>query len=234
MKTILVTGATDGIGLETAEKLLAKGQRVLLHGRNPDKLEAVRASLSERFDADRFESFEADLSSLPAVEVLADAVAAKHESLDVLINNAGVFKTPNPVLENGQDVRFVVNTLAPALLTERLLPLLGASARVVNLSSAAQAPVDLNALAGTGRLADNAAYAQSKLALTMWTMDQGRAAGAGRADGGRRQSGVASGDQDGAGCLWYVRQGCRHRIGHSGACGAFGRICGCIRQVFRQ
>ena len=172
MKTILVTGATDGIGLETAEKLLAKGHRVLLHGRNPDKLEAVRASLCERFDADRIESFEADLSSLPAVEALADAVAAKHASLDVLINNAGVFKTPNPVLENGQDVRFVVNTLAPALLTERLLPLLGASARVVNLSSAAQAPVDLNALAGTGRLADNAAYAQSKLALTMWTMDQ--------------------------------------------------------------
>ena len=150
MKTILVTGATDGIGLETAEKLLAKGHRVLLHGRNPDKLEAVRASLSERFDSDRFESFEADLSSLPAVEALANAVAAKHESLDVLINNAGVFKTPNPVLENGQDVRFVVNTLAPALLTERLLPLLGASARVVNLSSAAQAPVDLNALAVPG------------------------------------------------------------------------------------
>jgi len=104
------------------------------------------------------------------VEALAKVVAEKHSSLDVLINNAGIYKTPAPITQEGLDVRFAVNTLAPYLLTQRLLPLLGSSARVINLSSAAQAPVNLNALAGRIHLSDQmAAYAQSKLAITMWS-----------------------------------------------------------------
>jgi NAD(P)-dependent dehydrogenase (short-subunit alcohol dehydrogenase family) len=88
----------------------------------------------------------------------------------VLINNAGIFKTGDPVTGDGLDVRFVVNTLAPWLLTQRLLPLLDGSARIVNLSSAAQAPVDPQALAGEVRVDDDFnAYAQSKLAITMWS-----------------------------------------------------------------
>ena len=71
--------------------------------------------------------------------------------------------------QDGLDVRFAVNTIAPYLLTQRLLPLLGTSGRVVNLSSAAQSPVDPKALAGKVRLSDGAAYAESKLALTMWS-----------------------------------------------------------------
>jgi NAD(P)-dependent dehydrogenase (short-subunit alcohol dehydrogenase family) len=67
------------------------------------------------------------------------------------------------------DIRFVVNTIAPYLLTRKLLPMLHSSGRVINLSSAAQSPVDLEALSGRVRLSDNAAYAQSKLALTMWS-----------------------------------------------------------------
>jgi NAD(P)-dependent dehydrogenase (short-subunit alcohol dehydrogenase family) len=103
------------------------------------------------------------------VEALAKAVTEKHAKLDVLINNAGVYSTPNPVTQDGLDTRFVVNTIAPYLLTQRLLPLLGASGRVINLSSAAQAPVDPEALTGRVRLSDGVAYAQSKLALTMWS-----------------------------------------------------------------
>jgi NAD(P)-dependent dehydrogenase (short-subunit alcohol dehydrogenase family) len=104
------------------------------------------------------------------VEALATAVTEKHSKLDVLINNAGIFKTSEPITKGGLDVRFVVNTIAPYLLTQRLLPLMASSARVINLSSAAQAPVDLEALAGRVRLDDDfAAYAQSKLALTMWS-----------------------------------------------------------------
>jgi NAD(P)-dependent dehydrogenase (short-subunit alcohol dehydrogenase family) len=103
------------------------------------------------------------------VEGLAKAVADKHAKLDVLINNAGVYRAPDPVTPDGLDVRFVVNTMAPYLLTQRLLPLLGASGRVINLSSAAQAPVDPEALAGRRRLSDGVAYAQSKLAITMWS-----------------------------------------------------------------
>ncbi len=174
-KTILITGATDGIGLETARMLVSQGHKVLLHGRNPVKLKNVAKELAQLPGAGQVESYLADLSRMDDVERLAKAVAAKHAQIDVLINNAGIFKTADPITPDGLDVRFVVNTLAPYLLTKRLLPLLGRSGRVVNLSSAAQAPVDLQALAGQTRLADMAAYAQSKLALTMWSRSLGLA-----------------------------------------------------------
>ena len=168
-KTILITGSTDGIGLATAEILIAQGHTVLLHGRNPDKLADTAKTLSALPGAGRVESYLADLSRMTEVDNLAKAVLDKHATLDVLINNAGVLRAPNPRSPDGLDVRFAVNTIAPYLLTQRLLPLLGASARVVNLSSAAQSPVDPEALAGRGKLADMPAYAQSKLALTMWS-----------------------------------------------------------------
>jgi len=166
-KTILITGATDGIGLATAKILASQGHRMLIHGRSANKLARVKAELAAQ--GHQVEGYLADLSDLKQVEKLATEVAANHERLDVLINNAGIFKTSTPLTADGLDVRFVVNTLAPYLLTRRLLPLLGNSGRVVNLSSAAQAPVDLEALAGKQRLDDMPAYAQSKLAITMWT-----------------------------------------------------------------
>lgn len=168
-KTILVTGATDGIGLETAIMLVSLGHNVLLHGRNAAKLEKLNKRFSELPDGGRVESYLSDLSRMADVKALAMAVAEKHTKLDVLINNAGIYSAPEPITQDGLDVRFAVNTIAPYLLTQRLLPLLGASGRVVNLSSAAQSPVDPEALAGRGRLSDGAAYAQSKLALTMWS-----------------------------------------------------------------
>ncbi|CCQ73714.1 SDR family NAD(P)-dependent oxidoreductase [Magnetospira sp. QH-2] len=168
-KTILLTGATDGIGLETAKMLVGAGHRVLLHGRNPAKLAQVEEDLSGIPGGGPLECYKADLSRLPDVEALAQAVIDKHSSLDVLINNAGIFKTPDPITPTGLDVRFMVNTIAPYRLTQRLLPLMGCDGRVVNLSSAAQSPVDLRALAGGVELSDFEAYAQSKLALTMWS-----------------------------------------------------------------
>jgi NAD(P)-dependent dehydrogenase (short-subunit alcohol dehydrogenase family) len=169
-KTILITGSTDGIGLETARMLVSQGHHVLLHGRNPAKLQKVETMLSGLTGGRRVASYVADLSSMADVEALARAVAKQHASLDVLINNAGVYKTPGTITEDGLDVRFAVNTLAPCLLTQRLLPLLESSGRVINLSSAAQAPVDTKALTGRVRLPDDyEAYAQSKLAITMWS-----------------------------------------------------------------
>lgn len=167
-KTILLTGATDGIGLATAQRLVSEGHRVLLHGRSPDKLQRVQRALSGGPLTPQ--PFLADLSDLAAVEALARSVASQVGQLDVIINNAGVYKTAHPRTDSGQDLRFVVNTLAPALLTRRLLPSLASSARIVNLSSAAQERVDLEALAGRRSLSEFSAYAQSKLALTMWSM----------------------------------------------------------------
>ncbi|WP_299639613.1 SDR family NAD(P)-dependent oxidoreductase [uncultured Ruegeria sp.] len=165
-KTILITGSTDGIGLLTATKLAADGHNVLLHGRSIPKLESAAAEIGENV-----ETYAADLSDLSAVQELAENVRAKHDRLDVLINNAGVLKAQQSVLENGQDIRFVVNTLAPYLLTALLLPIIPAVGRVVNLSSAAQAPVNIRAMQGNVPLADMEAYAQSKLAITIWTRE---------------------------------------------------------------
>lgn len=172
-KTILITGSTDGIGFETAKRLIAEGHHVLLHGRNPKKLEGAQqevASVGESCGGSA-EAYVADLTDMNAVEALAKDITEKHESLDVIINNAGIFKTSNPTLENGHDVRFLVNTIAPYLLTKRLLPILKPYSRVINVSSAAQAPVDLRALAGKGRMPHGVAYSQSKLAITMWTRE---------------------------------------------------------------
>lgn len=168
-KTILITGSTDGIGLETAKLLVADGHKVLLHGRNPAKLAHAEKTLSALSNGRTVETYVADLSRITDVEALATAVSGQQDRLDVLINNAGVYQAQETVTPDGLDVRFAVNTIAPYLLTQRLLPLLGNTGRVINLSSAAQFPVNLEALAGKARLSDGAAYAQSKLALTMWS-----------------------------------------------------------------
>ncbi|THB76813.1 MAG: SDR family NAD(P)-dependent oxidoreductase [Desulfobulbaceae bacterium] len=169
-KQILITGATDGIGFETAKSLASQGHDLLLHGRNPEKLAAASEMLLKSEEAGHIESFRADLSQLSEVRQLCTDIAVKHPRLDVIINNAGVFDTPEPLTEDGFDVRFMVNTIAPYLLSKTLLPLLDTDGRIINLSSAAQMPVDLKALQGNRvALPAHAAYAQSKLALTMWT-----------------------------------------------------------------
>ena len=166
-KKILITGATDGIGLLTAEKLAAQGYELLIHGRNTEKLAAAIDKVKAA-GAKQVSSYKADLSDFTETRALIEQIKADHSHIDVIINNAGIYKNNSPITKDNLDVRFVVNTLAPYMITKELLPLLKGESRVINLSSAAQAPIDLDALQGKYPIEDQfSAYAQSKLAITM-------------------------------------------------------------------
>ncbi|MEM1237413.1 MAG: SDR family NAD(P)-dependent oxidoreductase [Pseudomonadota bacterium] len=165
-KTILITGATDGIGRLTATNLAAEGHKILLHGRNAAKLDAVKKEIGGKA-----ETYVADMADLEQVRKMAADIRCDHDRIDVIINNAGVLKLGNPVTADGYDARFVVNTFAPYVLTRELLDIVPADGRIVNLSSAAQAPVDLAALSGRRQLDNMSAYAQSKLAITIWSRE---------------------------------------------------------------
>jgi NAD(P)-dependent dehydrogenase (short-subunit alcohol dehydrogenase family) len=177
-KTILITGATDGIGLETAKMMAPLGHTLLLHGRSPKKLSEASSFVSAISGAGDTKTYCADFSVLPEVKALANDVRRDFKSIDVLINNAGVFKLTNPNTHDGYDTRFIVNVVAPYQLSKALLPALGPQGRIVNLSSAAQAPVDLEGFLEKKKFPDSSAYAQSKLALTMWSFDMAREFGA--------------------------------------------------------
>jgi len=168
-KVILITGSTDGIGLATAKSLLALGHTVLLHGRSEGKLAHVKQQLLTLANSEQIFTYHADLSVIDQVKSLVAKVKANHNKLDVIINNAGVFMVPETVTSDGFDVRFMVNTIAPYILTQQLLPILDQSSRVINLSSAAQSSVAAEELTKPSPLSDNAVYAKSKLALTMWS-----------------------------------------------------------------
>nr|WP_298925891.1 SDR family NAD(P)-dependent oxidoreductase [uncultured Erythrobacter sp.] len=170
MATILITGATDGIGFETAKKLASRGYTLLLHGRSAEKLKTATAAIREAYPDAALQTYRADFAALPDVAAMAEKIAQDHDRIDVLINNAGVLKLPQPILANGHDARVVVNTFAVDVLTRGLLPIIASQGRVVTLSSAAQSPVDIALMTGKGGNADAMdAYAQSKLAVTMWS-----------------------------------------------------------------
>lgn len=171
MNHILITGSTDGIGKLTAIQLAQKGHKIYLHGRNAEKLTAVIKEVEDATGNRNIEGFVADFSNLKEVENMADKILSKLPWLDVVINNAGIFNSTNNETSAGLDVRFAVNYFAPYILSNALLPLLKKSdtPRIINLSSAAQSPVSLDALQGKTALAAQPAYAQSKLALTMWS-----------------------------------------------------------------
>lgn len=168
-KTILITGSTDGIGLATANSLVKLGHKVIIHGRSEEKINSIKQSLSTIANAQQVSAYKADLSSLAEVKKLAAQIKLNHDKLDAVINNAGVFVVPETVSSEGLDVRFTVNTIAPYLLTQQLLPILKSSSRIINLSSAAQSSLLPDELTKPSTLSDNAVYAKSKLALTMWS-----------------------------------------------------------------
>ncbi|MGB7211355.1 MAG: SDR family oxidoreductase [Gemmatimonadales bacterium] len=137
-KTVLVTGATSGIGKITALELARMGARVLVHGRNPAKIEATVSELRAATGGE-VEGLIADLSSLAEVRRLAADVRARTDRLDVLVNNAGGATAKRTLSPDGIEMTLAVNHLAPFLLTDLLLDLLrtSAPARIVNVASEA-------------------------------------------------------------------------------------------------
>src|SRR5215207_1551314 len=171
--TILVTGATDGLGKRVARELAAKGTTVLLHGRSPERLEATLEELRSQTSSQKVGSYVADLSSLAAVRDLADRILSEYDRLDVLVNNAGIIVQERKESEDGYELTFAVNYLSHFLLTSLLLPLLkdSAPARVVNVASAGQSPLDFSNLMLEHGYDAMKAYSQSKLAQVMFTFD---------------------------------------------------------------
>src|SRR6185437_7728331 len=148
-QTILVTGATDGLGRALVAELAASGADVLVHGRDEGRGRDTLADIRDRTPDARVRFVCADLASLAEVRDLADQVKRETGRLDVLVNNAGIgFTTGGEERReeslDGYELRFAVNYLAGYLLTRLLLPLLerSAPARIVNVSSAGQAAID--------------------------------------------------------------------------------------------
>jgi NAD(P)-dependent dehydrogenase (short-subunit alcohol dehydrogenase family) len=176
-QTILITGATSGLGRELARSLAQQGASLLLHGRDLKLGLETMEEIKEATGNQRGQFLRADLSSLPEVDELARQVGSSVNRLDVLVNNAGVGfgkdVSNREVSQDGYELRFAVNYLAPYLLTERLISLLKASApaRIVNVASVGQAPLRFEDLMFTHGYDGVTAYRQSKLAMVAWTFD---------------------------------------------------------------
>ncbi len=171
-KTILVTGATDGIGFQTALELAQKGHRVLVHGRNRQKSEDAAARIQSQAQNGTATPLRADLTRFDEIINLAETVNTRFPELDVLINNAGVFENRRVVLSNGYERTFMVNHLAPFGLTLLLLEKLLSTprSRIVNVSSMAQAgTIDFDNLNGEKYYDGYNAYAVSKLENVLFT-----------------------------------------------------------------
>lgn len=175
--TVLITGATSGLGRYLATVLYAMGWHVLAHGRDQHKLDEVKAFLIATGGTGTLRCYQADLASIAQIRAMATEVIQSTERLDVLVNNAGVgFGAPGDPRElslDGHELRLAVNYVAPVLLSDLLRSLLQASApaRIVNVGSLGQAPLDLTDPEFTQDYDGTVAYRRSKLALVCHTFD---------------------------------------------------------------
>ncbi|MBV8432196.1 MAG: SDR family oxidoreductase [Solirubrobacterales bacterium] len=177
-QTILITGATDGLGRALAGQLAARGATVLVHGRDQTRGRQTVEEIQAQTGNPKVHWLRADLASLDEVRGLAGQLIAEHPALHTLVNNAGIGTTlpgdgDRMESRDGYELRFAVNYLAGYLLTQRLLSLLeqSAPARIVNVASAGQAPIDFDDVMLERRYDGWQAYAQSKLAQVMFTFD---------------------------------------------------------------
>jgi NAD(P)-dependent dehydrogenase (short-subunit alcohol dehydrogenase family) len=173
-EVVLITGATDGLGAALAAELVGAGAKVLIHGRDRERIDRTASEVGDGAAG----SYRADFASLEEVGAMAERVLAERDRLDVLVNNAGIGTTlPGEgrrlESDDGYELRFAVNYLAGFLLTGLLESLLVASApsRIVNVSSAGQMAIDFDDVMLERGYSGTRAYCQSKLAQVMHTID---------------------------------------------------------------
>lgn len=177
-KICLVTGATSGIGLETAKQLARLGATVIIVGREPIKTAQVVAQIRQHSGNANVESLVADLSAQAQVRTLADQFRRANRRLDVLIHNAGIAMMRRQESVDGIEMTWAVNVLAPFLLTRLLLDVLKASApsRIINIGSTLHknAKFNFDDVQMKRKYDGLLAYNNSKLALLWFTYELAR------------------------------------------------------------
>ena len=172
-KICLITGATDGIGKETARCLGKQNAQLILVGRNPEKGEKVQKKLIAITGNNRIDIMTADLSNMNAIQKLSAEIHKKYNKLNVLINNAGAFFSKREITDDGFEKTFALNHLGYFLLTKLLLDLIkkGKNPRIINVASGAHigATLDFDNLQGKNDYSGWAAYKRSKLMNIMFT-----------------------------------------------------------------
>lgn len=174
-KIVLITGATSGIGKETASALAEKGATVVMACRNMTKGNSVCETIKWESGNTRIELMELDLASLSSIRQFASRFSQKYRQLNVLINNAGVFSMTREETQDGFERTMATNYLGPFLLTNLLLPLIKQTpeARIINVSSNAHShgQIDLSHLHFQKKYQGFKAYASSKLAIMLFTQE---------------------------------------------------------------
>src|SRR4051794_5906108 len=171
-KVVLITGATNGLGRGVAAALAQRGATLLVHGRDRARGEAVLADVRAAGSPEA-RLYVADFEALADIDRMAQTILAQEPPLDALVNNAGIMQDTRQESADGHELTFQVNYLAGFLLTHRLLPLLklSAPARIVNVASVGQAPIDFSDIMLERHWDGWQAYCQSKLAQVMMTID---------------------------------------------------------------
>lgn len=174
-KTVLITGSTDGLGREVAQRVAALGAHVIIHGRNAERgAEVVQSITASGKGSARF--YAADFGSIAAVRAFAASILRDYRQLDVLVNNAGVLvpgNQPRRTSSDGHEWQFAVNYLPGFILSHELRPLLKAAApsRIIYVASLAQSPIEFDDVMLEQPGASSRGYGQSKLAQIIMTED---------------------------------------------------------------
>ncbi len=178
-KTVLITGATGGIGFATARDLAGRGYTVILHGRNREKVEAAAASIRANKADAQLKTVVADLGELSQVRQLAEDVKALAPRLNVLVNNAGVWNSKQELTAEGVEKTFAINHLAYFLLTKLLMPSLRAApgSRIICVASDSHKQIKgmfFDNINLDGNYHGLRSYAQSKLANVLFCYEYNR------------------------------------------------------------